>query len=136
MPARPLHTVPGGRRDSLVSDDSEKLLADPSRLHRVSFREPLFSPRHIRLLKLYPPGWPDRVNEPGLAKDFDLVLTIDAYQVLLDDVETDGPPSFLRPLIPLGCPGCGPRRDCSVWPRRTTNKAKSMGCTDVGAPPI
>jgi hypothetical protein len=55
--------------------------------------EPLRSDNHIRLLKVFPPGWPDRLAEK-LTHEDDTNIQCDIYQVPLPSVTTKGRPYF------------------------------------------
>jgi hypothetical protein len=55
--------------------------------------EPLKSDNHIRLLKLFPPGWPDRLTE-NLTREEDTNIQCEIYQVPLPSVTTKGRPYF------------------------------------------
>jgi hypothetical protein len=55
--------------------------------------EPLRSDNHIRLLKLFPPGWPDRLAEK-LTHEEDTNIQCGIYQVSLASITTEGRPYF------------------------------------------
>jgi len=72
-------------------------------LTKVSLREPLETPRHIRLLKLYPPAWlPERLGEI-LRHEQDLCVRCDVFRASLDDLKTHGRPSFTALSYTWGC---------------------------------
>lgn len=56
-------------------------------------REPLQSPDHIRLLKLYPPGWSNR-HHLKVPHEEDTAIRCDIFQVQLSDITTKGRPYF------------------------------------------
>jgi len=62
-------------------------------LTECKLREPLKSPDHIRLLKIYPPGWPHRLAEK-LTHAEDGEIRCDVFQVALADVTTLKRPYF------------------------------------------
>jgi hypothetical protein len=62
-------------------------------LTRCGLHEPLESPDHFRLLKLYPPGWPERLAEK-LSYDEDTNIKCEVYQVSLASITTAGRPYF------------------------------------------
>jgi hypothetical protein len=62
-------------------------------LQPVNLRHELLSPRHIRLLKLYPSTQTNLPGDtPGVVQS--VPLRCDAYQACLDDLTTNGPPLF------------------------------------------
>jgi hypothetical protein len=62
-------------------------------LTQCILREPLKTPDHIRLLKLYPPGWPNRLADK-LTRDEDGEIRCDVFQVALASVITPKRPYF------------------------------------------
>jgi hypothetical protein len=62
-------------------------------LTKCESHEPLRSDNHIRLLKLFPPGWPDRLTE-RVTHEEDTNIQCDIYQVSLPSVTTKGRPYF------------------------------------------
>ena len=62
-------------------------------LTKCDLHEPLKSPGHIRLLKLFPPGWPDRLAEK-LTREEDTNIQCEIYQVPLASITTEGRPYF------------------------------------------
>jgi hypothetical protein len=62
-------------------------------LTRVNLREKLFSPRHIRLVKLFPPGYFEKSKRHNLRSQ-SRQLRCEAYQASLDDISSDGQPLF------------------------------------------
>ncbi|GAB7322536.1 hypothetical protein MBLNU13_g03459t1 [Cladosporium sp. NU13] len=68
------------------SDQAQGLI--PCRL-----REPLKTPDHIRLLKIYPPGWPDRLTEKFTRED-DSRIQCDVFQASLASMTTPDRPYF------------------------------------------
>jgi hypothetical protein len=71
----------------------ERPYAEAPQLIKCRLRQPLKSLNHIRLLKVYPPGWPDRLNE-NVAREEDPEIQCDIYQVALADVTTKKRPYF------------------------------------------
>lgn len=67
-------------------------------------RQPLKSPDHIRLLKVYPPGWPNRLIE-GLSRDDDEEIQCDIFQVSLASMTTPDRPYFATLSYAWGDPG-------------------------------
>jgi len=65
--------------------------------------EPLRSDNHIRLLKVFPPGWPDRLTEK-LTHEEDTNIQCDIYQVSLPSVTTKGRPYFAKLSYAWGDP--------------------------------
>lgn len=71
-------------------------------LTRVDIRQKLKSPRHIRLLKLYPPGWPavsDRIMYGQVPE-----IRSHVFQASLDDLVTSGRPAYAAPSYTWGDP--------------------------------
>jgi hypothetical protein len=62
-------------------------------LHRVGLRDPLQSQDHIRLLLLYPPGWPDH-SDGSVKHEDDSRIQCDVYQIALEALTKPGRPSF------------------------------------------
>jgi hypothetical protein len=71
----------------------ERPYAQAPQLIKCKLRQPLKSLDHIRLLKVYPPGWPDRLTE-NVAHGEDPEIQCDVYQVALADVTTKKQPYF------------------------------------------
>ena len=75
-------------------------------------REPLKSPDHIRLLKIYPPGWPNRLAEK-LAHEDDSRIQFDVFQVSLSSVTTPDRPYFATLSYAWGDPGVTRKIHCA-----------------------
>jgi len=73
-------------------------------LIQCRLRQPLKSPDHIRLLKLYPPGWPNRLTEK-LAREDDSRIQFDIFQVSLASLTTNDRPYFATLSYAWGDPG-------------------------------
>jgi hypothetical protein len=71
----------------------ERPYAEAPQLIECKLRQPLKSLNHIRLLKVYPPGWPDRLTE-NVTHEEDPEIQCDVYQVALVDVTTKKRPYF------------------------------------------
>ena len=87
------------------SDQAQGLI--PCRL-----REPLKSPDHIRLLKIYPPGWPDRLTEK-LTRQDDSRVQCDVFQVSLASMTTPDRPYFATLSYAWGNPGVTRKLHCA-----------------------
>ena len=87
------------------SDQAQGLI--PCRL-----REPLKSPDHIRLLKIYPPGWPDRLTEK-LSREDDSRIQCDVFQVSLASMTTPDRPYFATLSYAWGNPGVTRKIHCA-----------------------
>jgi hypothetical protein len=72
---------------------SERPCEQAKGLIPCGLRQPLKSPDHIRLLKIYPPGWPDRLPE-RLAHEDDSRIQCEVFQVSLDSMTTPKRPHF------------------------------------------
>lgn len=62
-------------------------------LTKCEIHDPLKSGNHIRLLKVFPPGWPDRLTEK-LTREEDTNIQCEIYQVSLASLITEGRPFF------------------------------------------
>jgi hypothetical protein len=71
----------------------ERPYGEAPQLTKCKSRQPLKSLDHIRLPKVYPPGWPDRLTE-NVAREEDPEIQCDVYQVALADVTTKKRPYF------------------------------------------
>jgi len=101
-------------------------------LRKAELHEPLTTEEHIRLLKVYPAGWPNQLITDEDAKDRDPMVRCDSYQISLDRLKTDGLPLYCalsyewgkgRPCRVINC-GAKMRKiqsnlfDALVWIRR------------------
>jgi len=80
-------------------------------------RQPLKSPDHIRLLKIYPPGWPNRLTEQ-IAREDDSRVQCDIFQVSLAGMTTKDRPYFATLLYAWGDPSVTQKIRCAkelVW---------------------
>lgn len=59
----------------------------------ASLHDPLQSPDHIRLMLLYPPGWPHHETK-RVTHHLDTNLQCKVFQAHLDDLSTNGRPNF------------------------------------------
>lgn len=75
-------------------------------------REPLKSPDHIRLLKIYPPGWPNRLTEE-LTREDDSRIQCDVFQVSLASMTTPHRPYFATLSYAWGDPGITRKIHCA-----------------------
>jgi hypothetical protein len=75
-------------------------------------RQPLKSPDHIRLLKLYPPGWPNRLTEK-VARGDDSRIQCDVVQVSLASMTTKDRPYFATLSYAWGDPGVTRKIRCA-----------------------
>jgi hypothetical protein len=71
----------------------ERPYAEAPQLIKCKLRQPLKSLDHIRLLKVCPPGWPDRLTE-NVGHEEDPEIQCDIYQVAFADVTTKKRPYF------------------------------------------
>jgi hypothetical protein len=71
----------------------ERPYGEAPQLTKCKSRQPLKSLDHIRLPKVYPPGWPDRLTE-NVAREENPEIQCDVYQVALADVTTKKRPYF------------------------------------------
>lgn len=62
-------------------------------LTKCEIHQPLRSDNHIRLLKVFPPGWPDRLAEK-LTREEDNNIQCEIYQASLASLITEGRPYF------------------------------------------
>lgn len=85
-------TVPSDRITS-GSWGAERTFDRVTGLEPVSLWEPLRSPDHVRLLLLYPPGWPHRNSSPVRHQD-DTKIQCRLFQVQLGELSTTGRPKF------------------------------------------
>lgn len=81
-------------------------------LIRCGLRQPLKSPDHIRLLKIYPPGWPNRMTE-RLSHDDDNRIQCDVFQVSLASMTTPNRPYFATLSYAWGNPGVTRKIRCA-----------------------
>jgi hypothetical protein len=81
-------------------------------LTKCKLHEPLKSDNHIRLLKLFPPGWPDRLAEK-LTHEEDTNIQCDIYQVSLASITTEGRPYFATLSYAWGDPKPAQQIRCS-----------------------
>jgi hypothetical protein len=75
--------------------------------------EPLRSDNHIRLLKVFPPGWPDRLTE-NLTREEDTDIQCEIYQVPLASITTEGRPYFATLSYAWGDPKPVRRIRCGI----------------------
>lgn len=81
-------------------------------LIRCGLRQPLKSPDHIRLLKIYPPGWSNRMTE-RLSHDDDNRIQCDVFQVSLASMTTPNRPYFATLSYAWGNPGVTRKIRCA-----------------------
>ena len=81
-------------------------------LIRCRLRQPLKSPDHIRLLKIYPPGWSNRMTE-RLSHDDDNRIQCDVFQISLASMTTPNRPYFATLSYAWGNPGVTRKIRCA-----------------------
>ena len=80
-------------------------------LRPVRLRDKLLSTRHIRLVKLLPPGRPDDSQRDSLDSQ-SRQLRCEVYQASLDDISSDGQPSFAALSYVCGDPALAQHVRC------------------------